>query len=66
MFWKLFNYIQGANNKEKKIPMTVPVTTHVTKTVSINVYIENWTVNYNGTQRFIIYSFCLKKLGTFY
>merc|ERR1719468_936803 len=27
-----FNYIQGANSKERKIPMTVPVSTHVTKT----------------------------------
>ena len=34
MFWKLFNYIQGANSAEKKIPMTVPVTTKVVDSVS--------------------------------
>merc|ERR1711988_961935 len=29
MFWKLFQYIDGENAEEKKIPMTVPVTTKV-------------------------------------
>jgi len=29
-FWKLFQYIQGANAESAKIEMTVPVTTHVT------------------------------------
>ena len=25
MFWKLFNYISGQNDKQEKIPMTAPV-----------------------------------------
>ncbi|XP_023346997.1 uncharacterized protein LOC111715841 isoform X5 [Eurytemora carolleeae] len=29
MFWKLFNYIQGANTDERKMAMTVPVATSV-------------------------------------
>ena len=29
MFWKLFNYIRGNNEEEKKIEMTIPVKTRV-------------------------------------
>ena len=39
MFWKLFNYIQGANSAEKKIPMTVPVTTKVVDSVSFTWFL---------------------------
>ncbi|XP_045106326.1 heme-binding protein 2-like [Portunus trituberculatus] len=30
LFWPLFNYINGQNNRNEKIPMTVPVSTEVT------------------------------------
>eukprot|EP00088_Acartia_fossae_P040921 TRINITY_DN42670_c0_g1_i1.p1 TRINITY_DN42670_c0_g1~~TRINITY_DN42670_c0_g1_i1.p1 ORF type:complete len:215 (-),score=62.40 TRINITY_DN42670_c0_g1_i1:64-684(-) len=30
MFWRLFGYINGENSEEKKMPMTVPVSTKVT------------------------------------
>eukprot|EP00088_Acartia_fossae_P010143 TRINITY_DN1500_c0_g1_i1.p1 TRINITY_DN1500_c0_g1~~TRINITY_DN1500_c0_g1_i1.p1 ORF type:complete len:207 (-),score=32.05 TRINITY_DN1500_c0_g1_i1:198-818(-) len=29
MFWRLFGYINGENSEERKMPMTVPVTTKV-------------------------------------
>ena len=29
MFWKLFKYISGANDKETKIPMTAPVSIYI-------------------------------------
>ncbi len=35
MFWRLFSYIQGANQEEAKIPMTTPVTTSVTPTPEV-------------------------------
>lgn len=29
MFWKLFNYISGQNDKQVKIPMTAPVSIYI-------------------------------------
>jgi hypothetical protein len=37
MFWRLFSYIQGANQEEAKIPMTTPVTTSVTPTPEVRI-----------------------------
>jgi hypothetical protein len=36
MFWRLFSYIQGANQDQAKIPMTTPVTTLVTPSAQVD------------------------------
>ncbi len=40
MFWRLFSYIQGANQEEAKIPMTTPVTTSVTPTPEVRILLQ--------------------------
>ncbi|MDK2413266.1 heme-binding protein, partial [Aphanizomenon sp. 202] len=38
MFWKLFRYISGNNNKKQEIEMTIPVSTEYTAGTTTNKY----------------------------